>query len=86
MGGAGDHSGRRRRGRQTHRQRGQVLGRRLDVPTEVELIDLPEGDDVDPGDVAASHLLEGGGREGEEHGDYCTEEAPTAFEKKKRKC
>lgn len=77
------HSGRPRRRRLTHRQRGQVLGRRLDVPAEVELIDLPEGDDVDPGDVAAAHLLGGGGGRmgGGRHGDYCTEAAPTAFQK-----
>lgn len=51
----------------THRQRGQVLRRRLDVPAEVELIDLPEGDDVHPGDVGAAHLRGGGGG-GEEGG------------------
>lgn len=28
----------------------------VDVPAQVELIDLPEGDDVDPVDVAAAHL------------------------------
>lgn len=77
--------------RQTHRQRGQVLRRRLDVPAEVELIDLPEGDDVHPRDVAAAHLRGGGGGEGEggtggggEHGDYCTEAAPAAFFLKKK--
>lgn len=58
--------GRPRRGH-THRQRGQVLRRRLDVPAEVELIDLPEGDDVHPGDVAAAHLRGGDGGEGEEN-------------------
>lgn len=42
-----------------------MLGRRLDVPAEVELIDLPEGDDVDPGDVAAAHLLGGWGGGGD---------------------
>lgn len=43
-----------------------MIGGSLDVPAEVKLIDLPEGDDVDPGDVAAAHLAR-------EHGDYCTD-------------
>lgn len=47
--------------RWTHRQCGQVLGRGPDVPAEVELIDLPEGDDVDTEDVAAAHLRGGRG-------------------------
>lgn len=33
-----------------------MLRGRVDVPAEVELIDLPEGDDVDPIDVTAAHL------------------------------
>lgn len=33
-----------------------MLRGRVDVPAEVKLIDLPEGDDVDPVDVTAVHL------------------------------
>lgn len=33
-----------------------MLRGRVDVPAEVKLIDLPEGDDVDPVDVTAAHL------------------------------
>lgn len=29
---------------------------RVDISTEVKLIDLPEGNDVDPVDVTAAHL------------------------------
>lgn len=40
----------------TYRQCWQMLRGRVDVPAEVKLIDLPEGDDVDPIDVTAAHL------------------------------
>lgn len=39
-----------------YRERGQVFGRRVDVSAEVKLIDLSEGDDVDPLNVTAAHL------------------------------
>lgn len=42
--------------RRTYRERRQELGRRVDVPAEVKLTDLSEGDDVDPLNVTAAHL------------------------------
>lgn len=42
--------------RRTYREHWQELGRRVDVPAEVKLTDLSEGDDVDPLNVTAAHL------------------------------
>lgn len=41
---------------QSYRQCWEMFGGRVDVSTEVELIDLPEGDDVDPVNVTAADL------------------------------